>query len=66
MSYLTFIALLNVLWKGLFHVLLQLRRIATSGQKNLTDEHKRFRNIVSKQPLGKFIFYLDTSRGGRE
>lgn len=34
------------------------------AKKNLTDEHKRFRNSVSKQLLGKFIFYLDTSRGG--
>lgn len=31
MSYLTFTALLNVLWKGLFHVLLQLCRMAMFG-----------------------------------
>lgn len=31
MSSLTFTALLNVLWEGLFHILLQLCRMATFG-----------------------------------
>lgn len=33
MSYLTFTALLNVLWKGLFHALVQLCRMAMFGQE---------------------------------
>lgn len=59
MSYLTFTALLNVLWKGLFHALVQLCRMAMFGQRSRTDEQKCFTNITGERFLGKLMFPLD-------